>query len=642
MDNPLAPVCAAWIRKIKSAFDVKKKQFQDDADEAMRFFNGPYEWLYTQGGRSLPVGMFADDDDWPQPGLRMQSNRVAEMVQLFGPSLYHKNPYRVATPREYPQIPPEFYGQPNDPMAQQVFQMVEGQAQLALAQDKARGVLLEGYLNFTPYELNLKDHIRSAIDEMIIKGLGVCWTEVYHVPESGWKMAGSFYDSVDNLIIDPDSECVEECQYVARRCCHSVWQVERDYGLKPGTVKGNLTSWNSAADANATSSYWHSKGETCDILVYWKVFSKMGMGGRLSGIPQGLRPTLDAYGDYCFLAVAENCPYPLNLPPEIISSAPEDEIVRRLKWPTPYWKDGSWPFTEFKLHPVPRQAWPMSHVKPGMGELKFLNWAFSFLASKMRVTSRDFIAIAKSMPEDIKKFITHGPDLTILEVDAMHRNISEAVQFLQHPPMNKDLMDVIEAVSAQFDKRVGLNELMYGGTTHQYRSASEAEVKSDQLKIRPDDMNARVEEACTELAKKEAICARTHLTVQDVQPVLGPAGAHFWGTLLLQGTPDDITTQLQYRLEAGSTRKPNRERQAANMSQALQNFVQPYFQFAAQTGLVGPFNQLVTMWAKSIDLDPAGLTLPVPPPPPAPTAPPTGPPKPSANGASKKPVGAGP
>lgn len=642
MDHPLKSVCAGWVSKIRNAHTAKKKAFQDDADEAMRFFNGPYDWLYTQGSKSNPVGMFSDDEDWPQPGLRMQSNRVAEMVQLFGPSLYHKNPYRMVSPREYPQIPPEFFGDPGNPMVAQIYQTVQGTADEALAKDKARSALLEAYLNFTPYELNLKDHARCAIDEAIIKGLGTTWTEVYTVPESGWKMSGSFYDTVDNYLQDPDADCREDCQYIVRRCCHPVWMVERDYKLRPGLIKGNLTSVNQSSNRNPqASTYWRQKGETSDLLVYWKVYSKMGMGGRLSGVPPNLRPLLDAYGDYCFLAIAEDVPFPLNLPPDVLESASDEEIIDRVKWPTPYWKDGTWPCTFFEFHPVPNQAWPMSHVKPGMGELKFLNWAYSFLASKMRVTSRDFIAVMKGMSEDFKKSITHGPDLTLLEVgitDAPNRDIKSVVQFLQHPEMKDDLIKVISMVGEQFEKRVGLTELMYGGTTHQYRSASEAEVKNDQLKIRPDDMATRVEEAMTEVAKKEAICARTHLSAQDVLPVLGPAGAYFWNTLILQGSPDDITRQLQYRIEAGSTRKPNKETQAANLTTAMQNLFTPLYQYAQASGNVGPINNLISDWGKSNGLEVKGYLL-QPPPPPPPEAGPGKPP--SLNGQQKKPQPAG-
>jgi hypothetical protein len=621
------------MRKIRAALDVKLKAFGEDADEAMRFFNGPYDWLYSQGERNRPVGMFVEDEDWPQPSFRMTNNKVAEMVQLFGPTLYHKNPYRLITPRAYPEIPIQFFGDPNNPQVQQSYMATMQPAQMQAMQDQMRATLLDSYLNYTPYELGLKDEVRLAIDECIIKGLGVLWTELYRVPESGFRMVGSFYDTVDNLVLDPDSERLDECKWIARRCCHPVWEVEREYGLPPGTVKGNLTSWNVGIDQESPQGrYWHPKGQTADLLVYWKIYSKMGMGGRLAGVHSDVHSCLDAYGDYIYLVCAESLPFPLNLPPTIIENAPDQEIIRRLAWPTPFWKDGTWPFTPLQFHTVPRQAWPMSHLKPALGELKFLNWAYSFMASRLRVTSRTFIGLMKSASEEIKKMITHGPDLTVIEIEATHQEIGKVVQFLQQPPMNTDILTVIEAVSNQFDKRTGLTELMYGETSRQIRSAEEAQTKSDQMKIRPEDMLSKIEEAMTEVAKKEAIAARWHLTGQDVLPIIGPVGAYFWTQVVTASDPDALTRQMEYRLESSDIRKPNRERQAQNASQAMQTLLQPLYQYAQQTGNVGPINALIGDWAKSIDLDAKNYLLSPPPPPVQPAGGGGGPPASGAGG----------
>lgn len=614
MDSPLAPICAAWIKKIKCANDYKQQVFGEDAAEAMRFFNGPYDWLYDRNKNKSQVGFSNEGTEFPAPNMRMTSNRVAEMVQLFGPALYHRNPVRLVSPREYPTLPLDFFGNVADPSVNLVYETVRQASELSKSKDKARATLLESYLNFTPYELGLKDEARSAIDESIIKGLGCLWTETYQVPLSGWKMVGSFYDSVDNLVVDPDGDRYDRCQWIAHRCCHPVWMVERDYGLPPGTLKASRTSWNEAESGNDELRFWSTKGQTADLLVYWKIYSKMGAGARLSGIPQELRAVLDGYGDYCYLVVAENHRFPLNLPDSVTASAPDEEILRRLSWPTPFWKDDTWPVTPIAFHGVPGQVWPMSHLKPGLGELKFLNWAYSFLASHIQVASRSFIAMMKSMDEDTKKAITHGPNMSVIELDMVHQEIGKAVQFLSHPPINGDLFTIIEAVNEQFDKRVGLTELMYGSTSTQLRSASEAELKSDQLRIRPEDMQSKVEEAMTEVAKKEAIAARYHLKGADVSPIIGPVASYFWDQLVGSATPDEISRQLQYRIEAGTTRKPNRERQAANMTTAMNNLFASLMQYAAQTGNVGPVNALIEDWGKSQDLDTAKYLLPAPPP----------------------------
>lgn len=93
-----------------------KSTFQTDADECMMFFNGPYDFLYgmtksPQRGDFMYVGM----KRMPRPSIATTHNKVAEGVQLFGPSLYHRNPICKVSPRLPPPVPLDIFGDPNDP-----------------------------------------------------------------------------------------------------------------------------------------------------------------------------------------------------------------------------------------------------------------------------------------------------------------------------------------------------------------------------------------------------------------------------------------------------------------------------------------------------------------------------------------------
>ncbi len=656
-DNPFQPLVKAWHEKVRLSIEHKKTKFQEDATEAMQFFNGPNDFMYASknatNGRGFVLG---SADDMPDPTFRMTVNKVAEMVQIFGPVLYFKNPTRQVNPRKVPSPPIELLGDPTDPMVQMQYQQtILPQLMPQKAVDKARAGLLEFYLNYTPNELNLKENSRQAIDEALIKGAGCLWTELYQQPGSPFRMVGSFFDSIDFLFVDPDMESMEDAKWIARRRIRSVWEVEREKGMKPGTLKGNLESFNSQAMTGAEEDvdYNRRRGLTNDLIVYYEIYSKMGMGARLSGTGSGsnspnvLGPVaelLDTFGDYVYLEVAEHVNYPLNLPPDLTEAqGVDDQILAALEWPTPFWADDDWPVTVIQFHKIPRQVWPMSHLKPGLGELKFINWAYSFLASKIRTTCRDFIAIKKSAGEELKTAILSGQDLTLLEIEHQHKTITEVVQFLQHPQFNGDIWKCIEAVEMNFEKRVGLTELMYGMSAKQMRSAEEANVKDQQIQARPDDMASRVEDAMTIVARKEAIAARWHITVQDVLPCMGPVGAAMWAQYVMAAEISTVTHELEYRIEAGSAKKPNKDRDAANMAQAMQTLFQPMLQFAMQTGDFTAINKLIADWAKSIDLDPEGyLFKPPPPPPPMPPGPggPGGPP--AAGGAPPSQQGAQP
>lgn len=955
----------AWHGKRDKAMEFKKKHFQDDANTCMAFFNGPYNFMYSSkyrnsGGSAFNVSGGAGGDT-PDMTFQMTVNKVAEMVQLFGPVLYHRNPIRQVNPRKPPMVPIELFGDPQDPMVQQQYLPLLMANRQIKGQDLARAKLLEFYLNYTPNALDLKTHSRDAIDEAIIKGMGclaggtriyaqidgrhtvirirdlerakgevklwngekwtrmvairskprkgdelrlilasgeeinctrdhgwpvqgkgnlradalqvgdclghvkiqdnkaasplhapdvlgwflgvflgdghipkdkkdirieiaghveeldrherlerivkeyggtikwrgvegtkkwdctiscralvayvrqfilgdnaftkhlstscwersdaflnhlldgyldsdghwvedeeiwrlgfchnsklakslrtLCarlgkrltlklqsqhvnekwqryykgairtkpmasnsknlgeivaikeadwrcdryydiqvhdepntyalasgvvthnclWTELYTPPGSQMRFAGSFYGSVDDLILDPDAETIDDCKWIMRRCVEPVWKVEEDYGLAPGTIRGNLESngQQGLVAADPDGDYRRKQGLTNDLLVYYKLFSKMGMGAKLSGVTSTLRQELDQYGKFVYLVLCDTCHYPLNLPPEVTEANDDQEIRRRIEWPTPYWADDGWPFAELSFHRVPKQLYPMSHLKPGMGELMFINWAYSFIAGKIKTSCRDFVVVAKSLNEEFKNTILSGKDYELIEIEKAHGTISELVQFLQHPQFNGDIWKVIQAVEQNFEKRVGLTELMYGTSANQLRSASEAQVKSDQLRVRPDDMANKVEDMMGKVARQEALCARWHLTGQDIQPVMGPIASQFWDQLVVPSDPNMVLHQLEYRIEAGSAKKPNRDRDANNMQQALQNLFQPMMGYAQASGDYDAINTLIADWAKSIDLDPEKYLFkppPMLPPPGGPGAPAGGPPGPA-------------
>ncbi len=87
-----------------------------------------------------------------------------------------------------------------------------------------------------------------------------------------------------------------------------------------------------------------------------------------------------------------------------------------------------------------------------------------------------------------------------------------------------------------------------------------------------------------------------------------------------------LTREFLYRVEAGSSRKPNKATRVEQMQMSVQT-LGPILSQLAGSGLVDPFNALMSDWADSLDIDAAPYLLP--PPPPAPPAAPPGLPSPS-------------
>ena len=148
-------------------------------------------------------------------------------------------------------------------------------------------------------------------------------------------------------------------------------------------------------------------------------------------------------------------------------------------------------------------------------------WMYSFIAGKIKTTCRDFLVLKKGLAEEIKNTILHGTDYELVEIQEEYEDIKQVCQFLQHPAFNGDIWKVLQAVEQNFEKRAGLTELMYGQTAAQSRSSADAQIKSDQLRVRPDDMSNKVEDAMTAAARMEAFAARWHLDLHRVTQVHG-------------------------------------------------------------------------------------------------------------------------
>jgi hypothetical protein len=648
--SPLKPIAQAWLKKISSAKKAKSA-FDSDAREAMHFFDGGPRWFFENSNRGLTLM----SRPTPAPAFRLTVNRVWEVVKLIGAVIYNRNPVRTVTPRKFPVIPPQMVGvDPEayqvDPMTGQpmpdprVMQFIEASQAIDAADQTKRMVaeLMQAYLNWTPIENNLISHGRQVVDEALIKGGGVLWTEAVEQqnipPAEPTLVIGSFFDSVDNLLLDPDAQVIEEITWCAKKCVLPIDQAARMFGLQRADLKANLESYDSTShhtDEKTGDSRSGKKrtGKTNDLVTFYKVWSKCGFGDRLKDAKKSDRGVFDPLGDNCYIVVAEGVDYPLNVPPSALDEELDEEgmpqsLRIRTSWPIPLWADnGGWPFEMFAPHRKPNALWPVSHIRPGIGELRFLNWGMSFLMTRIATSCETIIGVSKAADSDIKDQLLAPSEngFKLLEIsESLGRSVGDIVSVFAVPGVTRDMWDILAAVAEQFDKRVGLTELVYGSTRNQMRSASEAQVKQDNLSIRPDDMAQNFEDFMSRVARKEAMAARWLLRPQDVSPVLGPLGAEAWA---MHVTPKDgmnfssITREYEYTIASGSARRLNKQAEMDRMAMAFQT-LGPLLQPLVGAGVVGPMNALIDAWAKANDLDATPFLIPPPPPPPPVPGPP--------------------
>ena len=649
-NNPLRQIVNTWVKKLKAA-EKYKKPFSDDAKEASLFYDGETNWMWRD---SYARGERGYNSSIAPPAFRMQLNKVFELVEIFASVIYHRNPVRTVTVMQPPDMPLKHLGLdvplgPDGTPSPEQMQIIETvkMEQQQREQREMTAKLMEAYLNWTPVELDLKRQARKVVNEAMIKGAGVFWTELVTVDASGnaqmppMRMVGSFYDSVDNLLIDPDFDNEDDMLWCARKCVRPLDEVAATYGVPPEDLKKHL-------EGDATVLKKEPRGKkketTNELVTYYKIWSKCGMGDRFKDAPKDGKGVFDSVGRYCYLVVCEGVQYPLNLPPAIMQEQVDEQtgvppsVMPRVSWPIPFFADpAGWPFTMLAFHRKPGYAWPVSHIRPAIGELRLLNWCFSFLATRIATSCETIVAVQKAADETIKQQLLAPSEggFKIVELsELLGRRIEDIVSVFQMPQVTKDLWDIISAVLDEFAKRTGLSELAYGYTRSSFRSAAEAQIKNENISIRPDNMANELEDCMSSLSRREALAAKWLLEPQDVAPVLGAMGAAAWAQTVQRQDIVALTRELLYRVEAGSARKPNKASRVEQMQLAVQT-LGPILSQLAGSGMVDPFNALMSDWADSLDIDAGPYLLPPPAPPTPPPAPPglPSPPEQAAEGA---------
>lgn len=626
--HPMRPIVTKWLSKIKLARKVKQERFGKFADEAMKFYSANHDFMWSQEYSQGHGGFLAKGGQGMLPKFRFTFAKAFEMVALFGPALYHQNPNVQVTPLLHPHVDPLALGlDASDPNVASTLEQFAATEAAEAARRSSTANVASSYLNWVIQEQDLKVSARRAVVEAIIKGMAIVWCEIFESPGGEYRYPKATFVSVDDLVVDPDADYQEDILWVARRCVHAVNLVERKYKLPPGSLKGNMQSLASQATASEKdrrSERNGKRGKSHDLIEYWEVYSKNGFGDRLKGMEGAVEKSQydwSALGDHCYLAVAEGVPYPLNIPTESLKEE-EDAIFERAAWPIPFWVDegcnNGWPFARLAFYEKPRDVWPEGIFKACIGELRFINWCMSFLADKTAAACHTYVAQQKSAGIEIQDQLKSGmAPYTVLEISEITgKSINEVVSFLQAPSFPMEVWKMVSEVMAMIDKRTGLTELLYGLTNRQIRSATEAQVRDDNLSVRPDDMASRVEDWLSDTAMKLAEAGLWTIGADEVEPILGQMGAAIWQQMQVDGI-DKVVRNYDFRIEAGTARKPNKGNKISQLNEFGQ-FALPTIQALAMQGQVGPWNAYISEWAKLMEYDPSAFLAQPPPPPPSP------------------------
>ena len=607
----MKPLVQEWASAIEAAKKAKTG-FNETHRICRQFFTGAI------GQNS----MFGDEfrrqylGDIGAPRFQLTINKVFELTSIVGPTLLWNNPGRHITNHERLEIPPEFWGAPGDPQAQQVGMQWLQEYEQEQAQSETRNALMQSYLNYSCREQpggGLKTDCHFAILDALVSGRGVIRVDAYQPADSKDTLTGGFYVSVDDLFIDPDCRRgnLSDAKWIAIRHTAPHWEVEKRFGWPEGSLKNKSKQASMKATTDAVQSYREGNPKRTDdlndLITYYEVFSKMGVGTRFKNkrLPEWHQAFESSVGDWAYCCFADNCDEFLNVRTQYIENGSLEQVKMAFDWPIPYYKDGRWPVSLLDFWHVPGSCWPMATIAAGLGELVFLNVFVSSLCDRVYQDSLCKWAIREDLVDDAKSKLTSFSHEVIGLNPASAASIKELVSFLERPPVTFDAFRMLDQVSTMFDKRVGLTELMYGlnpgGKVS--RTAADANQKGEAISVRPEYMSTQVEAWQTEIANLERIAAGYSVSGQTLVPLFGNMGSRLWDQLITSADPNVYMREMRSRVEANSIRKPNKARFMQNM-QNMSAFLLPVLQwYAGSTGDTTPLNNLIKSIGNSMDQD---------------------------------------
>ena len=604
-NSTLQAIVRLWESQIELSKKVKKRQFDDTAQRAWGFLGKSYRQLYLSQGQddSEGVSMMAAKG----PYFKARRNLSREYIALMMPFIHAKIPHRLAEPLR-PPLPHE--------LGELLGSYVPPQVTI---EERLRSWMLTWWLNYTPNETNLTHELRTCLPEALVKGRGIVWHEIVDNPMG--PIPGSFYGTVDDLFIDPDCEQFRDAAFIVRRRRKSAWRLAEEFGIPVGHLRGKAQSHyqKSLEKSGALSELNSEDKELRDIVEYYEVYSRMGIGAKLKGADEALkeqRETLETLSPYVYLVICPGVPYPLNLPEDVLESPDrKEEMLRRLEWPIPFHQASDpFPVTCLDFYPNAHDPWAASPLEGALPLLVFLDHLYSYIIGRIRVTCRDIIVTSSTLGDAIKSALESGLDQEIVKHEGPASELAELIHIIKFPEMRAELWNVVSALERAFERASGMDPLLYGsGGSKQMRSAREADIREGHVTSRPNDFADMVEDFNSRIGAKEAIATRLfvpppwHLFGEN--PPEDPENPDYshaplsaaWAAYVNTDDPVLAASYMRYRVESGSGRRKNRQARIADAQNLTQLLIGPALQLAT-AGSPNQWNTLMDILGEMYEM----------------------------------------
>jgi len=593
-----------WLARISLAADFRKRTYDPIVNRLSRYYHTRRKYLFLDTGTEINDSPFALPPQYHQVSIAL----VGQFVRVMLPYVHFKVPTRMVQPRQdLAKLRNAFYG----PAAAT---MPDSQI------DEIRGLLGNHLLNYAADDatFNLRAETRKVTQEALVTGRGVLWHETTPTPYGDFP--GSFYVPQRTLFIDPDHDELRDAAYTFRFRERPRWQVAEEFGIPLEKIQPNAQSYEAIAQDVVDSKDDRSPDERKDLCQYWEVYSRMGLGHRLTDDEEKRAKLEEAsakMGDHVYLAVMQGMDWPLNMYPERQANQSEAELIHDLSWPIATFgdRDDPWPFTVLDFYKD--GIYPKPPLEDALPLQSFLDFAYTFLMIRIRHTCRSILLTPEAVSKDLEEALKRGFDCEIVKLKERFPEIANLVHELQFNPVNKDVWTIVAAIKQEWEDSTGLTPLLRGGETDKMmRSSAEAQIRQANSQIRPDDLRDCVTAFHGTVARKELIAQRTILKAPKVgyyfgentdQPVLGPITEAWKRFMQIDIQSDDdawlAAQELTVTVEGSSGRRKNKEKQLADVQDAMQTVAPMFLQERQLTGNPTQINAFVKLWTDAMEVE---------------------------------------
>ncbi|MFZ5832403.1 MAG: hypothetical protein ACOY3P_20140 [Planctomycetota bacterium] len=620
MENSVAwlkDVAELWRKQAEIAAAHKERVFGRTARKIWYYFGKEYLHEVDVDDES-PVG-----SESGQPRVRRIINKTREFVDIMRPRVLGVVRQRLVTP-SIPELP-DFL---------RMLAPGAGPSQ----EHHLRAWLMTVVLNYLPDQYGLKQEADLAVTEALAKGRGVIWHETADYG-TGF-MPASHYDSVDNLLIDPDCKRPRDAAYIMRWREISTWEAKDKW---PHLDVDKIRSKDSGVRSHRTEALRRLEkqdAEKSDICGYWEVWSRIGMGQVLaaaSGEMKEVATALDAMGNHIWLAIHPTYEYPLNLSPDyFMGDTPDpDEIRKAIAWPVEIPEDhrNPWPCSFLDFIPNCDDPWATACLENCLPIQVFLDQSYEEAFGEMPKGTRQVGVYSKQLNKKIVDLIERGKRYELCDYEGEAVDLSRLLHWIELPRISPDFWTMIQAAEAKFEQASMLNATLYGeAPDRQIRSAAEASSRERNASTRPEEFAKTTDDWLIQIQVKEGQLLRLVVDPKTVAPLFGEpvpdlmsddgiSRAYnespltlFWAQLVTTNDPKIAAAELTYQHEQGDVSGITLAKRQENATQLVQ-MLMPNFLARAQAGDVQPAQQLLGILAEAfaMPLDRIQLAPPMPP-----------------------------